>query len=284
MSIKGIEDIIKSSSEKYANLISWFETKNNKVIVALSGGVDSALVAFAARQALGKDRVLAITANYKTLAAEELNSAIKVASEIDVKHLMIHYNELDNPQFVKNDLSRCYHCRNELADHLLQLAETKKFDMVVDGSQMDDLNEYRPGITALKKKGIKSPLIENGLNKREVRLLAETNNISIYDKPSNSCLASRIPHGSKVTQFKLSRIEKSELIIKNELGLSHIRVRDHDDIARIELNKEDFVKLFQSQQQLNKVLEMMHQYGFKYITLDLEGYRSVSKKSNQISN
>lgn len=274
MSTKGIEDIIESSNKKYANLISWFEEKNSKVIVALSGGVDSALVAFAARQALGKDRVLAITANYKTLAAEELDSAIKVAGEIDVKHLMIQYNELENPQFVKNDMSRCYHCRNELADHLLELAEIKKFDMVVDGSHMDDLSEYRPGMIALKKKGIKSPLIENGLNKKEVRFLAKSNNISIYDKPSNSCLASRIPHGSEVTHFKLSRIEKSELVIKKEIGLNHIRVRDHGDIARIELNKKDFTKLFGSQEELSRVLKIMHQYGFKFITLDLEGYRS----------
>lgn len=274
MSIKGIEDIIKSSHKKYEDLISWFETKNNKVIVALSGGVDSALVAFSARQALGKDRVLAITANYKTLATEELESAIQVAKEIDVNHLMIQYNELDNPQFVKNDLARCYHCRNELAEHLLEFAKEKKFDMVVDGSQMDDLSEFRPGMKALKKKGIKSPLIENGLTKREIRFLAKTNNISIYDKPSNSCLASRIPHGSEVTHYKLSRIEKSELIIKNEIGLNHIRVRDHGDIARIELNKSDFVKLFEHQERLDQVLMSIHEYGFKYITLDLEGYRS----------
>jgi uncharacterized protein len=274
MSIKGIEDIIKSSNKKYADLISWFEVKNSKVIVALSGGVDSALVAFAARQALGKDRVLAITANYKTLATEELDSAIKVAREIDVKHLMIQYNELENPQFVKNDMTRCYHCRNELADHLLKLAKDKKFDMVVDGSQMDDLSEYRPGMIALEKKGIKSPLIENGLSKKEVRFLAKTNNISIYDKPSNSCLASRIPHGFEVTYFKLNRIEKSELTIKNKIGLNHVRVRDHGDIARIELNKDDFVKLFEYQEDLDQILKSMHQYGFKYITLDLEGYRN----------
>lgn len=277
MSAKSFEDLNASSGKKYENLLAWFKSMRSNVIVALSGGVDSAIVAFAAKQALGKERVLAVTANYKTLAAEELESANKVANEIGVNHLMIQYDELENPQFVKNDDSRCYHCRNELADHLLELANEKNFGMIVDGSQIDDLNDFRPGMIALKEKGIRSPLIENCLNKAEIRYLAKYNKISIYDRPSNSCLASRIPHGNAVTQLKLNRIEKSESIIKKILGINHIRVRDHGDIARLEFEKDEFFKVIGSKE-LDQVISAIHHYGFKHVTLDLEGYHSNRSK------
>lgn len=280
MSIKSIEDTTISSSQKYAELISWFKSKNVSVIVALSGGVDSALVAFAARQALGKEKVLAVTANYKTLSAEELDSATKIADEIDVNHMMIQYNELENPNFVKNDNLRCYHCRNELADHLQIIAEEKKYGLVVDGSHVDDLNDYRPGLIALREKGVKSPLVENGLNKSEIRYLAKINNISIYDKPSNSCLASRIPNGSEVTHEKLIRIENCENLIKTNLKVRNIRVRDHGELARIELEKDEFLKVLDTKN-IYQVLKAMHEYGFKHITLDLEGYHKKSLRDTR---
>ena len=273
MPIKTINDISLSSSDKYTDLLNWFRSKNSRVMIALSGGVDSAVVAMVARQALGKEKILTATANYKTLAKEELEIAKKIAREIDVDHIMIEYDELANPNFVKNDSLRCFHCRNELADNLLRVAKEKKIDLIVDGSQIDDLEDYRPGMIALHQKGICSPLIEAGLNKLEIRYLAKTNNLSVYDKPSNSCLASRIPHGSEVTLLKLKRIENSESVIQNTSKLRNIRVRDHGDLARIEVDKKEFIKILDSET-LHELITNLKKFGYKYITLDLEGYRS----------
>lgn len=273
MTIKSIRSITVSSLEKYEQLLNWFKTKNSKVMIALSGGVDSALLALVAKQALGKENILTVTANYKTLADEELETAKKIAKEIDVDHMMIEYDELENPNFVKNDNLRCFHCRNELADKLLKVAREKKIGLIVDGSQVDDLEDYRPGMIALRQKGIISPLIEIGLNKTEIRYLAKVNNLSVYDKPSNSCLASRIPHGSEVTLIKLRRIEDSEHVIRKTLELRNIRVRDHGDLARIEIDSKDFVR-FLNPEIIQQLVTDLKRNGYKYVTLDLEGYRS----------
>lgn len=273
MPVKSIKSLTVSSLEKYQQLLNWFKSKNSKVLIALSGGVDSALLALVAKQALGRDNVLAVTANYKTLASQELEMAEKIAKEIDVEYLMIEYDELENPDFVKNDNLRCFHCRNELADNLLKIAKEKKIGLIVDGSHVDDLKDYRPGMIALRQKGILSPLIEIGLNKLEIRYLAKVNNLSIYDKPSNSCLASRIPHGSEVTLIKLRRIEECESAVRKTLELRNIRVRDHGDLARIEIDSKDFIK-FLNPELIQQLVVNLKSYGYKYVTLDLEGYRS----------
>ena len=273
MSVKSIKSLMVSSLEKHKQLLNWFKTKNSKVMIALSGGVDSALLALVARQALGKDNIITVTANYKTLANQELQIAEKIAKEIDVEHIMIEYDELENPDFVRNDNLRCFYCRNELADNLLKVAKEKKIDLIVDGSQVDDLKDYRPGMIALRQKGIISPLIEIGLNKLEIRYLAKVNNLSIYDKPSNSCLASRIPHGSEVTLIKLRRIENCESAVRKTLESRNIRVRDHGDLARIELDSNDFMK-FLNPEIIQQLVVNIKKYGYKYVTLDLEGYTS----------
>ncbi|CAN5827651.1 ATP-dependent sacrificial sulfur transferase LarE [soil metagenome] len=266
--IKSVEDLHQS---KYHLLINWFKSRNCKVLVALSGGVDSTLVTLAARQALGKDNVLAITANYQTLANEELETAKKVAKEIDVIHLLLEYNELDNPNFTKNDNSRCFHCRNELAINLLKVAKEKGIALIVDGTNLDDLDDDRPGIVALHSRGIKSPLLEIGLNKNEVRHFAKINNLSVHDKPSNSCLASRVPHGTEINSVKLRRIERCETIIKEISDVKQVRVRDHDTIARIEVEKSEIAKLC-NLDQIDKIVYEIKELGFKHVTLDLEGY------------
>ena len=281
MSINSIKSEEDSNQSKYYLLINWFKSRNCKVLVALSGGVDSALVTLAARQALGKEKVLAITANYQTLANEELETAKKVAKEIDVIHLLLEYNELDNPNFTKNDKLRCFHCRNELAINLLKLAKEKNITLIVDGTNLDDLDDDRPGMVALHSNGIKSPLLEIGLGKNEVRHFAKINNLSVHDKPSNSCLASRVPHGTEINSIKLKRIERCEIIIKRLSDVRQVRVRDHDTIARIEVEKSEIIKLYDLDK-IDKIVFEIKELGFKHVTLDLEGYgKKDTRKQNE---
>ncbi|MBT7252888.1 MAG: ATP-dependent sacrificial sulfur transferase LarE, partial [Candidatus Nitrosopelagicus sp.] len=222
-------------------LLKWFDDKE-KVLISLSGGVDSALVAYAAEKVLGKNAI-AVTADYKTLSSEELDSAKNIAQEIGITHKIITYNELDNDDFVKNNEKRCFYCRDELSKKLLELGELLEIQTIVDGTQNDDLGDYRPGIDALHQNGIRSPLLETKFTKDLVRKCAKSVGLSIFDKPSNSCLASRIPWGQRVTAEKLARIEMGEKIIKQKTGIHQVRVRDIDGTARIEVetNKIDLL-------------------------------------------
>jgi len=251
-------------------LVNWFYPKE-KVLIALSGGVDSALVAYAAKKALGK-QAIAVTADYKTLSQEELETAKRVCKEIGIRHVIIEYNELDNSDFVKNDQNRCFHCRTELAEHLLELSKTEKISIIVDGTNLDDLTEYRPGIIALKKSGVQSPLVETGFTKLDVRSIAKKIGLSIHDKPSNSCLASRIPWGSTVTAERLARIEKSETMVKQLFGVRQVRVRDFGDSATIEVDKDE-IALLDNEKNMSILKEYMKQFGFDTVLIDPSGYR-----------
>jgi uncharacterized protein len=253
-------------------LMEWFMKDRAPVIVALSGGVDSAVVALAAKKALNSEAI-AITANYNTLSNDELNSAKNVANELGIFHKIIEYNELNNSLFVKNDSSRCYHCRTELATYLLEEAKKLGAALIVDGTQTDDLIDVRPGIKALKEKGIRSPLVECGVGKKEIRSIARLYGLSVHNRPANSCLASRIPPGITVTYDKLRKIENSETVVMAVLGVSQVRVRDHGDIARIEVPKEELYKLF-DMTKLNLLDAQIKKQGFRYVTIDTGGYQS----------
>jgi uncharacterized protein len=261
------------AKENLDELIQWFSNNNAKnAIVALSGGVDSAVVALAAKNALG-DKAMAITANYKTLSAEELANAEKIASEIGIAHITIEYDELKNLEFVRNDELRCYHCRNELGQRFVIEAHKYGINLIVDGTNVDDLKDYRPGIRALRKNGIRSPFVEIGINKFDIRSIAQECALSVYDKPSNACLASRIQRGISVTYDKLRRIEKSEIIVKRLSEAKQVRVRDHGDIARIEVAPLELSKLFDLDI-LAKIDNELRNLGFKYVTVDIRGYRN----------
>ncbi|HKQ21247.1 MAG TPA: ATP-dependent sacrificial sulfur transferase LarE [Nitrososphaeraceae archaeon] len=266
----------------FQQLVSWFHSRNEKVIVALSGGVDSAVVAMAAKKALDKNAI-AVTADYNTLSSEELTSAKRVAKEIDIEHIIIRYNELDNAEFVKNDQFRCYHCRTELATYLSDEARQMDVNLIVDGTNTDDLSDHRPGIRALRENGIKSPLVELGINKQDVRNIAKSNKLSVYDKPSNSCLASRIPQGMPVTLEKLKRIETAELLIKSIFKVRQVRVRDHQDVARIEVGKEEIKHMFDLEK-ISVIDSRLKDLGFKHIALDLSGYKNRENLNNPSSN
>lgn len=259
--------------ETFNKLVEWFvKNGGDRAIVALSGGVDSAVVALAAKKALDNGAI-AITADYKTLAGEELAAAWRVAREIGIKHKVIEYNELENTSFVKNDTMRCYYCRTELGQHLADEARRAGVLLVVDGTNIDDLTDYRPGIKALRENGIRSPMIELGIGKTEIREIAKSFELSVYDKPSNACLASRIPTGSEVTHEKLQRIENAEAIVKAIFGVRQVRVRDHGDLARIEVGRDELHKMFDVDKLAildNKLKELT----FKFVSIDVAGYRT----------
>ena len=250
-------------------LKNWFADKN-KVFVALSGGVDSALVAYAAFQKLGSSAI-AVTADYKTLSKEELQTAKQICSEIGIEHILLDYDELDNPDFTKNDSTRCFHCRLELGDHLLELAKKHDVSIIVDGTNLDDLGDFRPGIEALRQNGIRSPLVETNFSKSQIRNIAKSVGLSVFDKPSNSCLASRIPWGQRVTAERLARIEYGEIIVKQLTKTKQVRVRDFDGIAKIEVEKE-MISVFDDNilKQLDEKLQLI---GFSSVQIDPEGYK-----------
>ena len=254
---------------KLDNLVEWFGNKN-KVIVALSGGVDSALVADAAFQKLGNSAI-AVTADYKTLSNEELETAKQICSEIGIRQILLDYDELQNEEFVKNDSNRCFHCRMELGDHLVTLAKEHDVKFIVDGTNLDDLGDYRPGIEALKRNGIKSPLVETNFTKNDVREIAKLIGLSVCDKPSNSCLASRIPWGQRVTTEKLTRIELGETIVKQTTNLKQVRVRDLNGIAKIEVDK-DSISVFEDNL-LDEITSKLKLIGFSSVQIDPDGYR-----------
>jgi len=263
---------------KLNNLVEWFADKN-KVMIALSGGVDSAVVAYAAFQALGSSAI-AVTADYKTLSQEELLSAKQVCSEIGIEQMILDYSELENEDFVKNDSNRCFHCRMELGDHLIKLAKTHNVKIIVDGTNLDDLGDYRPGIQALKENGIRSPLVETKFIKSKIRHIAKSVGLSVHDRPANSCLASRIPCGQRVTAERLTRIELGETLVKQITKLKQVRVRDIQGCAKIEVDKEK-ISIF-DENIVNQLSEKLKLIGFTSVEIDKDGYSPG--KINVISN
>ena len=254
---------------KLKDLVSWFADKN-KVIIALSGGVDSAVVAYAAFQALGKSAI-AVTADYKTLSEEELFSAKQVCSEIGIEQIFLDYSELENKEFVKNDSNRCFHCRMELGNHLIELAKKHDVKIIVDGTNLDDLGDYRPGIQALRENGIQSPLVETKFLKSQIRDIAKDVGLSVFDRPSNSCLASRIPWGQRVTAEKLTRIEFGETLVKQLTNLKQVRVRDFEGAAKIEVDKT-MISIF-DENIMNQLNEKLKIIGFNSVEIDKDGYK-----------
>ncbi len=253
--------------DKLERLESWFGDKPG-AIVALSGGVDSALVAHAAFGALG-DSAVAVTADYKTLSSDELDSASAVAREIGIEHQIITYSELENPDFVRNDKNRCFYCRSELAGRLVSLARSRGIRCIVDGTNADDLGDYRPGIAALRDNGIQSPLVDVGMHKDEVRSFARRAGLSVFDRPSNSCLASRVPWGQSITSEGLVRIDLAERHVRRVLNVRQVRVRDLDGTARIEVLPHEIGLAQNRSRDLFSYLQMI---GFSDVEIDPRGY------------
>ncbi|MDF0551484.1 ATP-dependent sacrificial sulfur transferase LarE [Kamptonema sp. UHCC 0994] len=262
--------------EKLEQLQSLFR-QMDRALIAYSGGIDSTLVAKIAFDVLG-NRALAITAVSPSLLPEDLEDARIQALSIGIAHEEVQTQEMANPNYTSNPVNRCYFCKSELHDTLKPLAIERGYAYVVDGVNADDLKDYRPGIQAAKERGARSPLAEVNVTKLEVRELAKKLGLPWWDKPAQPCLSSRFPYGEEITVLKLQRVGRAEKYLR-QLGLKNLRVRSEGDTARIELPAEE-IKEFVLSADLPEIVTIFQEFGFVYVTLDLEGYRSG--KLNQL--
>ncbi|MCK9419204.1 MAG: ATP-dependent sacrificial sulfur transferase LarE [Nitrospirae bacterium] len=242
-------------------------------VLAYSGGVDSSLLLRAASEVMGQG-LIAVTAVSETYPAGELQSAEHFARSLGVTHRILHTHELASEDFVKNSPDRCYFCKTELFEKLRKIADTEGISFVIDGSNTDDLNDHRPGRRAAGEHSVRSPLVEAGLSKSEVRELARGLELSVWDKPSLACLSSRIPYGTRITPAILKAVQTAEDHLRAH-GFRQVRVRHHGDLARIEVDPMDFAKLLSSNA-AEQITAALKEIGYTYVCLDLAGYRTGS--------
>jgi uncharacterized protein len=244
-----------------------------EVIVAFSGGVDSSFLLWAAHRVLG-ERALAVTGRSASVASGQLEEACQFAKELGVRHVVLDTEELQNPLYVANPTNRCYHCKTELFTKLEAFAARQGIRWIVEGSNLDDLHDYRPGLQAAAEHGVRSPLKEAELTKAEIRALSREAGLPTWDKPAMPCLSSRIPYGMVVSPEKLAVIDRAEAYLRR-LGFRELRVRHHGPIARIEVPPSDFAKILEGRTAA-AIAATLKSYGFKFVTLDLQGFRSGS--------
>ncbi len=245
--------------------------KLKKVAVAFSGGTDSTFLLRVAKDIL-KDNVIALTINSPYQKNLEIENAKNIAKKIKVTHIIINLKLSDLDKSVKNDRNRCYYCKKVIFSKIKNIAEKRKINYILDASNTDDLKDYRPGRKALEELEVLSPLIDANLNKTDIRNLSKKLKLETWDKPSDSCLASRLPYGHIITAKKLEMIKKAEQIIQS-IGIIQTRVRLHEDIARIEVDKKEIPRILKNSKKITNHFKII---GFDYITLDLQGYRTGS--------
>ncbi len=242
-------------------------------LVAFSAGVDSTLLAAVAHEVLG-ERALAVTGISPSVAVEERGQAAELAREIGVRYRTVETREMDDPGYVANNPDRCFHCKDELLTRLRAIADAERIAWVVDGYNVDDLGDYRPGQQAARMHGVRSPFVEARLNKSDIRELSRRRGLPTWDKPAMACLSSRIPYGIHVTEEALRRIGAAELLIRQQ-GVRTVRVRHHDTVARIETDRAGMRVLLEEDVSA-RVVAGLKELGYAYVTLDLAGYRSGS--------
>lgn len=240
------------------------------VVIAFSGGVDSTFLLKAIKES--GIPALAVTGYSETMPEKELRFAIEMAKFIGVKHRVINTDEMSNPNFVRNPEDRCFYCKDELFSKLLDIANTEGYKYIVDGSNADDISDWRPGMKAALKYNVRSPLIEAGFSKYEIREISKTLGLPTWSKPASPCLSSRFPYGMTITKDALKRVELSEEFLKG-LGFSELRVRSCNDTARIEVRTDEIYMLLDEKLR-QSIVDALKKFGFKYITIDMEGFRS----------
>ncbi|MCD6447876.1 MAG: ATP-dependent sacrificial sulfur transferase LarE [Thermoplasmata archaeon] len=261
------------SEEKIKNLKKMI-AEMERVLIAFSGGVDSTFLLKICVDILGKENVIAVTASSPTHQMDEMEEAKKIAQFFGVKHVIIHTDEMENEAFVTNPVERCYFCKKELFSKLKEIAAEYGIKYVLDASNGDDAFDYRPGMKAARELGIKSPLLEAGITKEEIRKFSKEMGLPTATKPSQACLASRFPYGEKITEEKLKMVAEAEKFLK-ELGFKVVRVRHHGKIARIEVDKNEIARIMEEGIR-KKIYERLKEIGYTWVCLDLMGYRSGS--------
>ena len=242
----------------------------DRVLVAYSGGTDSAYLAWAANRVLGAG-ALAVTADSASIPESHKRDAEAFVKRYGIRHQYIETNEFDNPDYVRNDLNRCFHCKDELFSQLRETGSALGFENITYGVNLDDTKDFRPGHRAAKEHGVRAPLLEAGLTKADIRELSRREGLPTWDRPAAACLSSRIPYGTTVTKEKVKLVEKGEEALKS-LGFEIYRVRYHGELVRIEIGPDELARALDVKM-ARKMTDIFKSLGFQYVTLDLEGYR-----------